>query len=363
MAITLIAGTEAVKRSDMYRADPMGLVVQEEHRGRRDAPSAEAIIRMADSLLDYGQEQAVSCRALPDNRLLLISGFTRVAAARLIRHGYTNAENEFRQDEQFMIKFVLKTVNDEKALIANIVENNDRNATTPVDDAFNQEKLRERYGYTDAAIAKLYGYKDASKVSKLKKLLTLPRDIQDQVHGGHMSLSSALELVGLDATKRDEVLKEASESGQQLTAAQIRAKVRETQFNNRTTAALPPSVLNDDGNPNAVSATVPNATTDKEKALSMKEVRDFFTKLSNEDDSDVSDLGDTLLAWLRGSAPEEEVMRVIGYLHHGAQPNSSLFEETNTGSLTDLQEEENAETISENAPVAELIEDEELVAH
>ena len=87
----------------------------------------------------------VQVRKVADNRVQLVLGYRRHRAALLynLRH----------PDNPMKLKCVVVTVNDEEAFRRNIVENKQRAETTPIDDAFNQRRLREEFGWTDARIA------------------------------------------------------------------------------------------------------------------------------------------------------------------------------------------------------------------
>lgn len=53
-----------------------------------DLPSNAKVVAMAISLHLHGQRQAVECRLLDDSRLLLVHGYVRTGAARLLRVGF-----------------------------------------------------------------------------------------------------------------------------------------------------------------------------------------------------------------------------------------------------------------------------------
>lgn len=235
MAVTINAGNDA-RRFDGWTVDPYEVIVKEDLRGRRKPPSDEQIVEMAVSMLDHGQREPVECRKVNDKRLQLNLGFTRTAAARLIRDGfdYTDpitGETTHRKDEQFMLKVVLSDSNDKDAFVHNIVENQHRNATSAIDDAHNQRRLRENYGYSDAEITKLFRYKDPNKVGRLRRLLALPDSVQDLVHYEKLTVQAALDLLDLPTDEMDAALAAATdESTGNIVGTKVREIVREASL-------------------------------------------------------------------------------------------------------------------------------------
>lgn len=282
------------KRTDLYHIDPTEIVVNESLRGREFIPTEATIIALAVSMLTQGQLQAVQCRRILDDKLQLVLGFTRTAAGRLIRDGFTDSDGVFHQDVEFMLQVKIVDGNDEESLIRNIVENAIRNETSAIDDAHNQNRLRERYGKTDVEIAKIYGYPNGVKVGRLRKLLGLERPIQLLVHEG-MAVQAALDLLELPADKRAEVVAEAEKAGSVINGATVRAQVREHH-------------LNDDGK-DAVAGdevVVAAAGAKASKPLSIKEIRTFLTgQIESDKNPDaVKGYYGTLLAFVNGKKSE-----------------------------------------------------------
>lgn len=253
-----------VRRSDLFHVDPTAIVVNDELRGREFVPTEATIIALAVSLLTQGQLQPVQCRRIEDNRLQLVLGFTRTAAARLIRDGFTDSDGVFHQDAEFALQVKIVDGNDEESLIRNIVENAIRNETSAIDDAHNQNRLRERYGKSDVEIAKIYGYPSSVKVGRLRKLLGLEKPLQVLVHNG-LAVQAALDLLELPAEKRAEFIAEA-EKGGPINGATVRAQVRDHHLND--------DGADTEGDAGAVVAEVAAKAT---KPLSIKEIRTFLT--------------------------------------------------------------------------------------
>ncbi len=304
MAVKINAGT--VQRGDLYHVDPFEIIVKEELRGRHTPPNDEQIIDMAVSMFKHNQRQAVECRKIEDNKLLLVAGFTRNAASRLIRKGFNDPDTgEFIQDQEFKLKVTITQANDEKAFINNIVENAHRNQTSAIDDSHNQNRLRERYGMSDSDITKLYQYKDTSKVGRLKRLLALPTEAQTLIHEGRFPIQAALDILDLDTDAQNEALQRVYDDcngNGKVVAADIREHVR--------------SVLNDDDKPEGdASAEAGKASKNKAKPRSMKEVKGFFDKVKAEHlDPAVQTYVDTMLMWLNGKRADKTALAAIDKL-------------------------------------------------
>jgi ParB-like chromosome segregation protein Spo0J len=291
MATKINAGDD-MKRGDFFFVDPYQVIVKDELRGRHTPPTEQQIVDMAMSMSDNGQRQAVECRKIENDKLLLNLGFTRTAAARLLREGFTVEGKEYK-DAEFKLKVVLSDANDEQAFKNNIVENAHRNATSPMDDAYNQHRLRDKYGMADDEIGKLYRYTDPNKVDRYRKLLSLEKVFQDQVHSGELPVDGAIQLLELPAASREAAVKAATNAKTgKVVATQVRAQVREHH-------------LSDDNNPNAGGST----GTGKAKNLtrSMREVRAFFQAIVDDESSNERDteFAKTFLAYMAGKRTDK----------------------------------------------------------
>jgi hypothetical protein len=105
------------------------------------------------------------------------------------------------------------------------VENRERAECSPVDDAHNQRRLREGFGWTDTKIAEFY-HVTPSYVCTLKKLLALPSDVQKLVHERRLSVQAATGLADLPAQEQKEVLAAGQTEGlnSQNVVKQVRNK-------------------------------------------------------------------------------------------------------------------------------------------
>lgn len=272
------------KRGSYYTLDPTDIFVNEEDRGRFTPPTEDEIIKLAVSISEYGQRQPVECRMMTDKRLRLTMGFSRMAAIRLLRDGF-ELDGKTYHDPDIRIHTLVANVDDKKAFIHNVVENRHRNQTTPIDDAHNQDHLRERYTFSDADIAKLYGMQ-VSQVAKLSKLLILPPEYQTMVHDGRLPVSAALELLELPEDQWAAVIAETANAGGKVVGTEVKAKVRAHHLR--------------DDKPKG------NTTTAKpvHKTRSVKEIRSYF-ETAKVMDSPVGSLAKFVLSFVNGEVSNE----------------------------------------------------------
>lgn len=303
-----IEAGEDVRRAELFFVDPYQVTVKEELRGRMIAPSAEAIIEMAMSIYDNQQRQPVECRRVGvDKRLQLTLGFTRTAACRLIRDGFTGTDGIERVDANFMLKVLVVDCNDEQALKNNIVENAHRNWTTDIDDAHNQNMLREKYGYSNEDIAKLYQQKTTAKVIRLQGLLQLTKEEQLLVHEGKLSTTAALDLLPLDAEKRTEIIQSLQGEDGKIKGSAIADQVRDH--------ILADNEVSDDDSTVMTKAERQETPKPKFKPRTVKNIRDFFEEVKSVEDTDpaVKKFAEGMLKWVGGRVTDKTMAQ---YLHN-----------------------------------------------
>lgn len=307
MAVKIQAGDD-VRRGDVFFVDPFEVIIKEELRGRHKPPTEDQIIERAISMLDFGQIQPVEARRTEDNRLMLTLGFTRCAAARLIRDGFMDSEGNERKDAEFRLKVMVTDCNDEAAFKRNVVENAHRNDTSAIDDALNHQILRDRYGMNDTQIARLYGESNSNRVCRYRKLLLLDSDTQDRIHQGKLTVQAALDALELPETERAAALAAATTGNGKVDGAVIRAQVRARHLRDDENSDKPASESNGHAKSNG-RATHP---------LSMREVRSFFEGVAHnaegEHDEAVQRFGKDILPWLRGEKSAKSMENALNRL-------------------------------------------------
>jgi len=217
MSMKLNAGD--VVRQDEFLIDPQEILVDESLNGRWQPHDDEAVENMVKSFQDEGQLQAVQVRRIHDNKVQLVLGYRRFNAARLY--------NERHPDQPMKLKCKVVIVNDEEAFRRNIAENRERAECSPVDDAHNQRRLREGFGWTDTKIAEFY-HVSGPYVGVLKKLLTLPSDVQSLVHARRLSVQAATGLADLPAEEQKQILTAGQTEG--LTSQSVVKHVRDKKI-------------------------------------------------------------------------------------------------------------------------------------
>lgn len=321
MSLQIHTNSESgVKRQEYFMVSPEDIVILEELRGRRFPPTDEAIIKMAMSLFDNTQLQPIECRRQTiggnKNTLVATSGFTRANAIRLIRKGFTGTDGVERVDPEMGVKVVVKDCSDKEAFIHNIVENQHRNDVSDIDDAHNQNKMRERYGLNDTEIAKIYQYKTSNKVGRLRQLLQLSDSEQLLVHTGLLSTQAALDLLELDPEKRAEVIA-ACQQGDETTkinGAKIQDAVRELILNDNNVVTENEGATIDvivavEGTANEGS----KKSTPKFKPRTMSNLRKFLDATVADEKTDpavVRFVGD-LQKWLGGRVGDQAMLNAF----------------------------------------------------
>ena len=195
MAININAGE--VGRGDVFFIDPQEIIVDEKLNGRWEPHDEAAIKSLAKSYEEEGQLQPVQVRRVADNRVQLVMGYRR--------HAAVVEFNRLHPDKPMKLKAIVVTINAEEAFRRNIVENRERQETSPIDDAFNQRRLRDDYGWTDTKIAEFYAL-TPPYVGVLRKLLTLPTETQKLVHARQLSVKAAAALTELTPEQQQQAM-------------------------------------------------------------------------------------------------------------------------------------------------------------
>lgn len=304
---------EQPRRGDVFFFKPEDILVREVNRGRKYQPTPERVLARAESMMDYGQEQPVTCR-IENGGPVLILGFTRSNAARLIRQGFTDSEGNFRQDPDFVLQSKIVQCDDKEAFVHNIVENAHRDETSPIDDAWNQERLRTQYGYNNAEIARVYRYNDVQKVYRNEKLLELPEELQQKVHFKQLTVNAAIDYLNAPVDQRDEILKQALKEDGSVDGSALRNAARE--------AILSGNILNDDDLDEIAEESDASSTqkrrnrSPKAPSRSMRDVRKFFEAMKESEDNDpaLKDFAKSMLTWVKGKKTDKALNNAFNRL-------------------------------------------------
>lgn len=174
--------------------DPSEFVIGK--NSRFDGIDMDHAESLAVSFEKHGQRQAVQARYVGED-LTLVFGFHRHAAAVIY--------NERNPNNPMKVKCVVTSCNDEEAFQFSVIENKERNQTNAMDDAVNQRRFREEFGWTNVRIAELYRC-SPSYVSQIEKLLTLPRALQVRIKERTLSVKAGLDMAELSSAEQQEVL-------------------------------------------------------------------------------------------------------------------------------------------------------------
>ena len=138
---------------------------------------------LAQSMKTSGLLQPIVVRPGPESGYELIAGERRWRAAQ--RLGWS------------AISAVVREADDQTVLAFALVENLQRDALSPIDEASGYHRLVAEFGVTHVDIGTLVGRSRAAVANALR-LLKLPPRVQDLVHSGALSAGHARALLGID---------------------------------------------------------------------------------------------------------------------------------------------------------------------
>lgn len=121
------------------------------------------------------------------------------------------------------VPVVVRDADDETLLVLALVENLQREALNPLEEAEGYEALQERFGMKHADIARAVG-KDRSTVANLVRLLGLPPSIRKLVEAGDLAQGHARALLTVDDPVRaGELARKAAKEGWSVREVERRA--------------------------------------------------------------------------------------------------------------------------------------------
>lgn len=140
------------------------------------------LAELAQSITEHGVLQPIVVRRKGDGMYELIAGERRFRAAKIA--GITK------------IPALIKNSNDEKSLAIALVENIQRQNLNPIEEAKAYSRLMGEFGLTQDLVSRSVG-KDRSSIANILRLLSLPKDVQQMIESGVLSLGHAKVLAGL----------------------------------------------------------------------------------------------------------------------------------------------------------------------
>ncbi len=181
--------TVGVTRGRNYGQIELSRIITDPNQPRTEF-DAEEIRRLAESLKsETGQIQAILVRWLPEySKYMVVTGERRFRAAQLA--DLPAIECKIAGDD----------IDEQELRKTQIVENLLREDLKPLEEANSIQAFKESNALTGKQTAVALGISE-SRVSRALKLLTLPKDIQQQVERGTVSRTVAYEISKLDNQK------------------------------------------------------------------------------------------------------------------------------------------------------------------
>lgn len=142
----------------------------------RSEINPQKLEELVASIREKGIIQPVLVRPKKEGGYELIAGERRWRAAKRLK---------FTQ-----LPAIVKDVEDAEALQLSLIENIQREDLNPLEEAKAYQRLIAEFGYTQEKIARVVG-KDPSSVSNTLRLLKLPKEIQDALLKGLISMGHA----------------------------------------------------------------------------------------------------------------------------------------------------------------------------
>ena len=206
-------------RTSEYRFLPEMLVVDPKMNGRHDLPDIQWII---DSILLYGQLSPVTIRR-EGGKPILVFGFSRWRAV-------SEINKRKLTEKPLELRCVYTALTEKQAYLANIEENRVRNATTPMDDAYNIQRLINVYQMTIDEVKEAYRAESTAWVKNRLALIEATPAVEKQIRAGKIKGPAAKAVAKLSKEHQDRLAKVAEEKGK-LTTADIQ----------KETGAAPPA--------------------------------------------------------------------------------------------------------------------------
>jgi ParB/RepB/Spo0J family partition protein len=208
MAVSFSSDT--IKRTTTQWSDfPRNIDLDPELNGRHEPRTEEEIRAFAADILANGQLTPVKIRKGDNGRPLLVFGHGRWEAVNWLN---SNGHPEYRLQGTF------EDLNDHEAFLQAISENRVRKDVSPIDDATNIKKLKQRFNMSIEDIAKVY-FPLATTDADLKKaihfvqqreaLIGLAPEAEKAVRSGQIKITAAVKLSKLSKDAQRQRLKES----------------------------------------------------------------------------------------------------------------------------------------------------------
>src|SRR5687767_3838731 len=179
--------------------------------------TAEQLQELEESIRQNGLLQPLVVRAAPDGAAEgaeweLVAGERRWRAVR--RLGWAE------------VPVVVREIDDRAMLVLAIVENVQREALSPLEEAAAYRRLMDDFGFTQVEVARSVG-RERSTVANLLRLLQLPASVQRMVGDGDLNMGHARALLGLeDEREIADLARQAARAGMSVREVEERVRNR-----------------------------------------------------------------------------------------------------------------------------------------
>lgn len=277
------AASEPLDTNMILSLPPEEIKIKKELAVRKFADSQspetekEAIERMAITMIDEGQLQPVVVSDDGKGGFFLIAGHRRRAAAALINSGGVKSKYDPAKKGPFLLDCRVREIEpgDDLKRIARL-ENTQRKNFSAMDLALNIADVVESNGWGNAPdwskkVAEYMGL-NRTTVSQHRKLLTLDKSIQKQVHAEEITVNAALTLVSdkIAPEKREDVAREAKKLAAEEKSLKDKAAKKKAAPSTKPAPVQKKHV---------VAAARAKSAIDKSKR-SQKEICSFFDELT-----------------------------------------------------------------------------------
>jgi len=204
------ADATSAKRGEVVRVS-LRAIVPNPLQPRQEFSEAE-LKELVDSIRENGLLQPLVVRPSPtaEKRYELVAGERRFRSLQAL--GWEDAP------------VMVREVDDETLLVLALVENLQREALNPLEEAEGYQKLADQFDLTQEEIASAVG-KNRSTVANTLRLLNLPHSVRQLVSGGDLSPGHARALLGVeDPVRMADLARQAVREGWSVREAERRCR-------------------------------------------------------------------------------------------------------------------------------------------
>ncbi len=179
---TANAPTSQFSAQNLYSEILIDKIVPSPFQARREF-LPEEVNELAESIASEGLMQPIVVRKLADGNFELIAG-----------------ERRWRACRQLGLKRIManvQTASDASSAVKGLIENLQRSDLNPMEEALGFANLMANFKLTQDMLSRRIG-KSRSAVANSLRLLTLPKEVQNLVSAGRLSVGNAKVLLGLD---------------------------------------------------------------------------------------------------------------------------------------------------------------------